>query len=89
MPYIRRDEFFTRIQDRVKVILNIGDMLIESFRTDRGDHRPLIMTAVRWLFSLNSYRQMSQIYLLPAAIWSKYASITPLTSSVSGNRTDH
>ena len=32
MPYIRRDEFFTRIQDRVNVILNKGDMLIESFR---------------------------------------------------------
>jgi predicted secreted acid phosphatase len=31
MPYIRKDERFTRIQDRVKVILNIGDMLIESF----------------------------------------------------------
>ena len=31
MPYIRKDEFFTRIQDRVKVILNIANMLIESF----------------------------------------------------------
>lgn len=47
MPYIRKDEFFTRIQDRVKVILNIGDMLIESFEQ-------IAETIVLWWWPLSA-----------------------------------